>query len=151
MSNNEQLSELRQHIQFALMTATKLWQSVPEARRREIIADTDGDCYSMCFPHTSRGTYYNADIWYGSLSRNGDSITIKKADDATTTALQMVNTFVRLNYELIISNIGVEYENPRTICFGIEYWNGDRMQIESVRRRFREDLLKVIPEYKFSV
>lgn len=151
MSDKEQLRKLRQHIQFALMTATKLWQSVPEAKRREIIDDTDGNGYWMCFPHASRGTYYNADIWYCSLRKNNDSITIAETDDATTTALQRANTFLKFNYDLTIGNILIAYANPRTIDFGVEYWNDDRESIESTKRRFQEDLQKVIPEYKFRV
>ena len=151
MSDDEQLRMLRQHIEFALTTATKLWQSVPEAKRREIIDDTDGDGYWMCFPHASRGTYYNADIWYGSRRKNNDLITIKEADNATTTDLQRVNTFLKFNYDLTICNILIAYANPRTIDFGVEFWHDNSNSTESVRRKFYEDLQKVIPEYKFRV
>lgn len=151
MSDNEQLRMLRQHIEFALTTAKKMWQSVPEEKKRKIISDTDGDGYWMCFPHASRGTYYNADIWYCSLSKNNDSITIKEADNATTTDLQRVNTFLKFNYDLTICNILIAYADPMAIYFGIEYWNDDRESIESTKRKFQEDLQKVIPEYKFRV
>lgn len=151
MSHKEQLSKLKQYIEFALMTATKSWQSVPEEKKRKIISDTDGDGYLMCFPHTSRGTYYNADIWYCSLSKNNDSITIAETDDATTTALHRANTFFKFNYDLTISNIGIAYANPRTIDFGVEFWNDNSKSTESVRRKFHEDLMKVFPEYEFIV
>ena len=150
MSDKEQLSKLRQHIEFALTTATKLWQSVPEEKKRNIISDTDGDGFWICFPHTSRGTYYNADIWYCSICKDNDSITIAETDDATTTALQRANTFFKFNYDLTISNILIAYANPRTIDIEVEFWNDDIKSTESVRRKFHEDLMKVFPEYELS-